>query len=100
LWSLALFDLLERHGARHDVNQELQVVEMCYCVCWGALEWVGLRGGEGEVQRSRYWMFRRGFRSDFTTLWPCSARYWINISCCGISMLGGRSTFSGSGVLQ
>lgn len=26
-------------------------------------------------------MFLRGFLSDLTTLWPCSARYWMNISC-------------------
>lgn len=32
------------------------------------------------LERSRYWIFRRGFRSDLTTLWPCSAMCWMNIS--------------------
>jgi hypothetical protein len=33
------------------------------------------------LPKSLYWILRRGFFSDFTTLWPCSARYCINISC-------------------
>lgn len=45
------------------------------------VSWVGVRRREGSVQRSRYWMFRRGLRSDLTTLWPCSAMYWMNSSC-------------------
>lgn len=41
---------------------------------------------ECNAPRSRYWMLRRGLRSDLTTLWACSAMYWTNNSWKKISI--------------
>lgn len=76
---LLLADLLERHGARDNIDKELQVVNVGYSICYYGSDYVH-DASEGYIQRSRYWMFRRGLRSAFTTRWPCSARYWINNS--------------------
>ena len=62
-----LFDFLVRDSAGDDVYKEFEVVEAGYGVGCGMLG-MGRRKGEGKVQRSRYWMLRRGFRSDLTTL--------------------------------
>lgn len=41
-------------------------------------------GRSGYIPMSAYWMLRRGFLSDFATLWPCSAKNWMNISCASV----------------
>lgn len=38
------------------------------------------------AERSRYWMLRRGLRSERTMVWPCSERCWINISVASAIM--------------
>lgn len=38
------------------------------------------------VPRSLYWMFRLGLRSSFAMFRPSPARYWMNISCCNVSV--------------
>lgn len=45
---------------------------------WG--EALRMRASLFFLHRSLYCTFLRGFRSSLAMLWPCSARYWMNIS--------------------
>lgn len=76
---LLLLDFFERYSLRDNINEKLKVIKVRDCACCGILERCMVEGG-GSIQISRYWILRRGFRSDLTTLWACSARYWTNSS--------------------
>jgi len=50
------------------VDQKLEIVKVRDSASYEFVRKKMETGDKGEIQRSRYWMLRRGFRSDLTTL--------------------------------
>lgn len=86
-----VFDLFVGLRLGDGVIEELQVVLGDDRGGWESVSrlamFVFLKGGGGAhmrasffLHRSLYCTFLRGFRSSLAMLWPCSARYWMNIS--------------------